>query len=51
MLVKRAVLGTFSLGERAAYADVNRDGAVDSVDYLFIKRAVLGTFALSRNPA
>lgn len=51
LLVKRAVLGTFSLGERAAYADVNRDGAIDSVDYLFIKRAVLGTFALSRNPA
>lgn len=51
MLVKRAVLGTFSLGERTGYADVNRDGAVNAVDYMLVKRAVLGTYALPRNPA
>ena len=51
MLVKRDVLGTFSLGKRVGYADVNRDGTVNAVDYMLVKRAVLGTYALPRNPA
>ena len=51
MMVKRHVLGSYSLGAREDYADVDRNGSVNVLDYLFLKRQVLGTFTINRNPA
>lgn len=44
LLVKRAVLGTFSVSKlNLRQTDINRNGEIDAVDYLLIKRSVLGT--------
>ena len=48
VMVKRSVLGTFTLGEaQNACADVNHDGNVDAIDYVMIKRHVLGTYKIA----
>lgn len=48
MLLKRAVLGTFTLtDEQKAVADVNGDGNVNAMDYMLVKRAVLGTYVIA----
>lgn len=45
MLVKRAVLGTYSISEHDMIcADINKNGKIDAADYLIIKRSILGTF-------
>lgn len=45
MLVKRAVLGTYSIPEcDMICADINKNGKIDAADYLLIKRSILGTF-------
>lgn len=51
MMIKRHVLGSFSVGAREDYADVDRNGKINVLDYLFLKRQVLGTFTINRNPA
>ena len=47
LLIKRHVLGTYSLGERGVYADVDRNGKVNAADYMMVKRHVLGTFTIA----
>lgn len=46
MIVKRAVIGTASLGDslRKACADVDENGKVSAVDYAIIRRYVIGTY-------
>ena len=47
MLLKRAVLGTYTLNDRQkAVADINKDGEVGAADYMLLKRAVLGTYVI-----
>ncbi len=44
MMLKRYVLGTYELSQKAWYrSDVNFDGDVDATDYMILKRMVLGT--------
>ncbi len=43
MMLKRAVLGTYTLNKSAA-ADIDGDGNVNAKDYMMLKRKVLGTF-------
>ena len=48
MMLKRAVLGTFTLNdEQKAAADVNRDHDIDALDYMMVKRHVMGTFKIA----
>lgn len=51
LLIKRHVIGSFTIGARKEYADVDRNGSVDALDYLMVKRHVLGSFVINRNPA
>lgn len=47
ILVKRSVMGTFTLGSaQKSAADINRDGFVDKYDYILLKRSVMGTYVI-----
>lgn len=47
LLVKRAVLGTYTLTDAARIAaDIQQDGTIDAVDYMLLKRYILGTYQL-----
>lgn len=47
MLLKRAVLGTYTLNDRQkAVADIDKNGEIGATDYMLLKRAVLGTYVI-----
>ncbi len=49
MMVKRIVLGTYSVSDRrAALADIDGDGEINISDYMIVKRYVLGTYEITR---